>query len=327
MYDEEMSMLIGDGNELGEFLLNRRSKLTPGMAGIPSYGRQRRVPGLRREELAQLAGVSVAYYTRLEQGHSRNASDGVLNALANALQLDDAERAHLLDLARVPERRSRRRVSHEHPHPRTLELLDSIPHLPAVLLGRRSDVLAWNPLGHALLGSHLDIQAPNDVDRRPSMSRMLFLDPHTRDLEADWESYAKIHVGYLRLVSGRYPGDSKLAELIGELTIQSKAFSSLWASGRVRECTFGTRRLRHPLVGELTVTYQVWLQPDNPDYRLEIFTTEPGTASADALALLNTATCGSSGRERPKRTKNRNGNANPGSGGPDTSSSARISSV
>lgn len=314
---------VGGGNELGEFLLDRRGKLTPDMAGIPSYGRQRRVPGLRREELAQLAGVSVAYYTRLEQGHSRNASDGVLDALANALRLDDTERAHLRDLARVPDRRARRRVPREHPHPRTLELLDSIPHLPAVLLGRRSDVLTWNRLGHALLAGHLDFGAPCDVDQRPSMSRMLFLDPHTRELEADWESYAKTHVAYLRLVSGRHPGDPKLAELVGELTMRSKEFASLWDSGRVRECTFGTRKLRHPLVGELTVTYQVWLQPDNPDYRLEVFTTEPGTASADALALLDTLTGKSSGQEGPVPANDTNRNFNTGSAGPDTASPGR----
>jgi transcriptional regulator with XRE-family HTH domain len=276
--------------ELGGFLSARRAKIDPETVGISTGDKSRRVPGLRREELARLAGVSVAYYTRLEQGHSQNASDSVLDSLARALCLDDTERAHLYDLARAPHRRAQRTPPPELPHPRTLALLDSIPRLPAVLLGRRNDVLAWNRLGHALLAGHLDFAAPAEPTRRPSMSRMLFLDPHTRELEADWGSYAKTHVGYLRLVSGRYPDDRELAALIGELTMKSRQFASLWSAGQVRDCTFGSRRLRHPAVGELTLTYQVWLQPDSPDYRLEVLTAEPGTASADALGLLDSLT-------------------------------------
>ncbi|MGW1145856.1 helix-turn-helix domain-containing protein [Streptomyces sp. NPDC002454] len=275
--------------DLGQFLHSRRARTTPVNAGlVPPPGR-RRVPGLRREELARLAGVSVAYYTRLEQGHSRNASDSVLDGLARALRLDETERAHLYDLARAPRRATRRPAPPEVPHPRTLALLDALPGLPAVLLGRRNDVLAWNPPGHALLAGHLDPEAPEDPARRPSLTRMLFLDPRSREREADWEAHARTHVGHLRLVAGRHPDDPELAALIGELAMKSPEFTALWAVGHVRDCTFGSRRLNHPGAGPLELTYQVWLQPDSPDCRLEVYTAEPGTPSADALALLTGA--------------------------------------
>ncbi|MFF0450701.1 helix-turn-helix transcriptional regulator [Streptomyces sp. NPDC004609] len=279
-----------NASDLGEFLCARRAGIVPESVGIVTRNTSRRVPGLRRDEVARLAGVSVAYYTRLEQGHSQNASDSVLDGLARALRLDDTERAHLYDLARAAAyRRSPGEPEPETPHPRTLALLDSLPHLPAVLLGRRNDVLAWNRLGHALLAGHLDFTAPADTARRPSMSRMIFLDPRTRDLEAEWETYARTHADYLRLVCGRHPDDRALAALVDQLLTCSPEFASLWSDGHVRDCTFGTRRLRHPAVGGITVTYQVWLQPDS-DCRLEVFTAEPGTASADALSLLDTLT-------------------------------------
>ncbi|MEU0569796.1 helix-turn-helix transcriptional regulator [Nonomuraea sp. NPDC005983] len=271
--------------ELGDFLRRRRATVTPADLDLPAPAGQRRVAGLRREELAGLAGISVAYYIRLEQGRSTNASDQVLGAIARVLLVDDAQRAHLFDLARKPGRSARRRPHVERAHPRTVELLSALDHLPAVLLGRRNDVLAWNRLGHALLAGHLPFAAPRDPATRPSMSRMLFLDEHTRELEHDWEHYAKTHVGYLRLISGRHSDDRALAELIGELTMKSPEFAALWAGGDVRECTFGSRVLNHPKVGTLDVTYQVWLQPDQPDHRLEIYT--PGNAAAaDAFALL-----------------------------------------
>ncbi|MFI2215015.1 helix-turn-helix domain-containing protein [Streptomyces sp. NPDC020141] len=288
--------------ELGEFLCARRARTVPESVGITARYTGRRVPGLRREELARLAGVSVAYYTRLEQGHSQNASDSVLDGLARALRLDDAERTHLYDLARAPRRRAGTEPAPETPHPRTLALLDSLPGLPAVLLGRRNDVLAWNRLGHALLAGHLDFDAPRTA-RRPSLSRTLFLDPRSRETEADWDAYAAVHVGHLRMVAGRYPDDPELAALIRELTRGSEEFAALWAAGRVRDCTFGERRLRHPLVGEITLTYQVWLQPDSPDCRLEVLTAEPGTASADALAAL--ATLAPDPADRPTARRHR----------------------
>ncbi|MGI5493464.1 helix-turn-helix domain-containing protein [Microtetraspora malaysiensis] len=277
---------MGGSGELGEFLRRRRAAVTPADLDLHAPAGRRRVTGLRREELAGLAGISVAYYTRLEQGHVANASDQVLGALARALLLDDAQRAHLFDLARRPRRPTRRRPRVELAHPRTLELLSALDHLPAVLLGRRNDVLAWNRMGHALLAGHVPFDAPGDPATRPSMSRMLFLDARTRELERDWEHYARTHVGYLRLVSGRHGDDPALAELIGELAMKSPEFAAMWAGGDVRECTFGSRTLNHPGVGPAEVTYQVWLQPDQPDHRLEIYTPGPDPAAAAAFAAL-----------------------------------------
>ncbi|MGB9378130.1 MAG: helix-turn-helix domain-containing protein, partial [Mycobacteriales bacterium] len=164
-------------NDLGDFLRSRRDAVTPEDAGIPYWG-QRRVPGLRREELAQIAGISVNYYTRLEQGQSTNASDAIINALARALNLDEAERAHLDELARPGPAKRRRATRSEAPNPGAVTLLKSMPTVPALLLGRRNDILAWNPLGHALLAGHLEFTAPEGPSTRPNQLRLLFLDPH-----------------------------------------------------------------------------------------------------------------------------------------------------
>jgi transcription regulator MmyB-like protein len=153
------------------------------------------------------------------------------------------------------------------------------------VLGRRGDVLAWNRIGHALTAEHVDLNAPQHLSRRPSVPRMFFLDSLTRNLHRNWHELARIHVAYLRLTAGRYPTDARLAELIGELAMRSSEFVSLWATGDVADCTVGTMRLRHPTVGAVDVDYQVWLQPDSPDHRLEIYTPRD-RASADALKLL-----------------------------------------
>ncbi|MFB7122319.1 helix-turn-helix domain-containing protein [Kitasatospora sp. NPDC056273] len=277
---------MGANSELGEFLRLCRAAVTPAELDLRVPAEHRRVAGLRREELAGLAGISVAYYTRLEQGRSTNASDQVLDAIARVLRLDATQRTHLGDLARRPPRAVRSRPPVEQPDPRSAHLLASLDHVPALLLGRRNDVLAWNRLGHALLAGHLPYGAPDDPATRPSMSRLLFLDPRTRELERDWEHYARTHVGYLRLVAGRYGEDRELARLIGELSMKSPEFAAWWAGGNVRECTFGSRTLDHPAVGPLEVTYQVWLQPDRPDHRLEVYTPGPDPAAAAALDAL-----------------------------------------
>ncbi|MFD4274701.1 helix-turn-helix transcriptional regulator [Streptomyces cyaneofuscatus] len=271
---------------LGTFLKSRRARVTPEDIGLRTYGTSRRVPGLRREELAQLAGVSVGYYTRLEQDQAGAASRQVLDALARILMLDPAESAHLHNLAL--RRAEPRMVRHQRQrlHPRVLALLESLGrNTPAVVLGRRGDVLAWNRTGHALTAEHVDFEAPQDPARRPSVPRMFFLDSHTRALHENWDELARIHVAYLRFTAGRYPTDRRLAELIGELVMRSDDFARLWATGDVADCTVGTMRMRHPTVGRVSVDYQVWLQPDIPDHRLEIYTAndEP---SADALRLL-----------------------------------------
>lgn len=273
---------------LGAYLKTRRDRVTPVDVGLRTYGSTRRVPGLRREELAQLAGVSAGYYTRLEQGQAGTASHQVLDALAGVLQLGPAETVHLHNLARRPTASSRLvRPRPERPHPRVLALLASLGETtPAVVLGRRGDVLAWNRSGHALVAEHVEFDAPHDLARRPSIPRMFFLDSLTRELHRNWDELAAIHAAYLRLTAGRYPTDARLAELIGELAMRSGDFAKLWAKGDVADCTVGTMLLQHPTVGGLDIDYQVWLQPDSPDHRLEVYTPND-SASADALRLLH----------------------------------------
>ncbi len=264
--------------------------MTPAQAGIAGHGTVRRVPGLRREELAQLAGISISYYTRLEQDQADGASGQVLDALARVLRLDETETAHLRNLARRRPVTTLVRPRPERAHPRVLALLDALgENTPALVLGRRNDVLAWNRAGHALLTPHLDFDAPADAAGRPSLSRWFFLDPHARELHRNWDDLAKNHVAYLRLVSGRHSGDARLAELIGELTMRSREFATLWAAGHVGDCTAGLKRLHHPTAGDLDVDYQVWLQPDSPDHRLEIYTAHD-QRSSDALRLLTAGT-------------------------------------
>ena len=240
---------------LGDFLKTRRSQLRPEDVGVPTYGERRRVPGLRREELARLAGVSSSYYTRLEQGHSTSASTEVLDALATALQLDEAERQHLHALAGpAKQARRARRSAPERVSEAMRQLLDALAGVPAIVMGRRSDVLAWNRQGHALFAGHLDFGAPQA--RRPNMAQLVFLDPHTRELYADWPSKAKAVVGNLRLMAGQHPDDAALHELVGELSAKSAEFASMWADHRVKACTTADYEMRHPLVGSLTVTQQ-----------------------------------------------------------------------
>jgi hypothetical protein len=202
------------------------------------------------------------------------------------MQLDEIETVHLHNLARQPAGRGLADPPREEPHPRVLALLESLGDAtPAIVLGRRADVLAWNRAGHALKAEHLPFDAPHDPALRPSLPRMFFLDPLTRDLHRNWDEVARAHVAYLRLTAGRYPTDALLAELIGELTMRSDEFATMWATGEVADCTVGVMDLQHPTVGAANVTYQVWLQPDSPDHRLEIYTpNDPG--SADALRIL-----------------------------------------
>ncbi|MFE6615504.1 helix-turn-helix transcriptional regulator [Amycolatopsis sp. NPDC057786] len=271
---------------LGVYLKSRRDRVTPADIGLRTYGTSRRVPGLRREELAQLAGVSAGYYTRLEQGLAETASRQVLDALARALRLDDVETGHLHNLARQTSLPKLSDPGPEDPHPRVLALLENLGEaVPALVFGRRGDVLAWNRAGHTLMAEHLDFDAPKDPERRPSLPRMFFLDPLTRDLHRNRAELAPIHVAYLRLTAGRYPTDARLAGLIGELSMRSDEFATLWATGDVADCTVGPMHLRHPTVGAVNVDYQVWLQPDSPDHRLEIYTPKD-QGSADALKIL-----------------------------------------
>ncbi|WP_164412390.1 helix-turn-helix transcriptional regulator [Streptomyces salinarius] len=272
---------------LGTFLKSRRDRVTPAEIGLRTYGTSRRVPGLRREELAQLAGVSAGYYTRLEQGQAGTASEQVLDALARVLRLDQVETLHLHNLARqFTKPPGLTEPPLEEPHGRVLRLLESLGEAtPAIVLGRRGDVLAWNRTGHALVAEHVPYASPREPDQRPSIPRMFFLDPHTRHMYRNWQDLARVHVAYLRLTAGRYPTDARLAGLIGELTMRSDDFARMWAAGDVSDCTVGAMHLRHPTVGAVNVDYQVWLQPDSPDHRVEIYTAND-PASGDAVRVL-----------------------------------------
>ncbi|HEV7974868.1 helix-turn-helix transcriptional regulator [Amycolatopsis sp.] len=275
---------------LGDFLQARRAQLRPDDAGLATYGDRRRVPGLRREELALLAGVSAPYYTRLEQGQSHKASPEVLDAIAGALRLDDAERAHLHALANTTKSRRPVRPPAERVTAATRELLAALGDAPAVVLGRRSEVLAWNHAGHALFAGHLDPAGPEHPGRRPSMARLVFLDSHTRELYADWRAKAKAVVGNLRLTVGRYPDDPLLTTLIGELSMHSPEFAALWADHRVQACDVADYEMRHPLVGSLTVTQQTLHLAREQGQLIVIATAKPGSASQLALTLLAQAT-------------------------------------
>ncbi|MGW6685312.1 helix-turn-helix domain-containing protein [Streptomyces sp. NPDC054961] len=272
---------------LGEFLRNRRARLQPEDVGLPAHGTRRRVPGLRREELALLAGVSITYYTHLEQGQSTNASDSVLDALARALRLTPDEHAHLRDLARPPKAKRARSPRPEHARPTTRRLIAAMPQIPAVVLDGRNNVLAWNPLGHALLAGHLAPESPDDPAARPNLTRMLFLDPHTRELYADWKNEARVALAALRLVAGRNPEDRALAELIGSLMLQSPDFAALWSQQPVRDCTVGTKALRHPAVGPLTLDFENLHVADGTGHRMLLFSAPEGSPSDAALRLLS----------------------------------------
>jgi transcriptional regulator with XRE-family HTH domain len=252
---------------------------------VSAYGERRRVPGLRREELALLAGVSASYYTRLEQGQSPSASPEVLDALAGALRLDEPERRYLHDLARAGRQRPRgRRLPPERVTEENAQLLDVLGDTPAIVQGRCADVLAWNLLGHALFAGHLDPGSPDRPAERPNLARLVFLDPHTRDLYADWPSKARAVVGNLRLMAGRFPDDAALHALVGELSAKSGEFASMWADHRVKSHMFAAYDMRHPLVGPLTVVQQSLGL--GRGVSLVVATTPADSPSRTALALL-----------------------------------------
>lgn len=278
------------GSELGRFLTSRRAQLQPADVGLRMYEERRRVPGLRREELAQLAGVSQAYYTRLEQGVSQGASAEVLDAIARALRLDETEREHLHDLAAASRARTARRARRTGPEQlsdATRQLIASFGQTPVVVLGRRSDVLGWNRTGHALFAGHLDRESAEDPERRPNTARLVFRDAHTRELYGeDWPRKARDSVGRLRLAVGRHPDDPALAALIGELAVHSVEFAALWAEHKVRAWDIATYRMHHPAVGALDVTQQAMNVPAGRGQRLVAVTAREGSPAQAALALL-----------------------------------------
>ncbi|BDM71408.1 transcriptional regulator [Streptomyces nigrescens] len=316
------------GPDLGEFLRSRRARLAPQDVGLPDHGGRRRVPGLRREELARLAGISPGYYTRLEQGTAAaGASDAVLDALARVLRLDGTERRHLYGLAR-PEGGGgpgAEAAAEERLRPSVRNMIASLGDTPALVLGRFVDVLAWNHAGHALLAGHLPFDAPDapaatqgardatqgthdatpgtrDATARPNVARMMFFDPRTRALYADRAAKARDTVGDLRLIAGRWPDAPQLTGLIAELRRGSTEFEALWAEHPVRTCATHARDYRHPVVGPLTLTDELLTLPDDPGQRVVIYHAEPGSPSAGALRRLVGGVGGGGLTAVPRRT-------------------------
>ncbi|GAA0570131.1 helix-turn-helix transcriptional regulator [Paractinoplanes ferrugineus] len=267
--------------DLGDFLRSCRAGLTPETVGLDDGGPvKRRVRGLRREEVAQLAGVSVDYYTRLEQGRHSSPSEAVLEALARVFRLEPAARAHLADLAR-PVRHRTAQPPAQRVRPAMQQLIASMTGHPALILGRRTDVLAANAPARELF---------TDWTRMPprerNYARWMFLDPMAAELFVDWPTVAAEVVGTLRLYAGRHPDDVRLTELVGELTIKSAEFSAWWNGHQVHERTHGVKRVAHPAVGPMTLRYETLPLPGDADQVLFIYHTDPGSSSHDNLALL-----------------------------------------
>lgn len=270
-------------DDVREFLISRRAQVTPEKAGIQGFGDDRRVPGLRREEVAELAGVSLDYYTRLERGNIRGASESVLNAIARALQLTDVERAHLFDLARTvpaavpahtaPDTASALRTSLQ-------RVLDSMT-VPAVAYNAQQDLVAFNLLGRALFSPHFEAD-------RPNMARFIFLDQRARDYYADWPLARSLTAAMLRFEAGRDPLNQDLTALIGELATRSPQFREDWADRDVHEHRTGQKTFRHPEVGDIEVVYDVLELPGEPGLSITTYSVETGSASADKLNLLAT---------------------------------------
>jgi transcriptional regulator with XRE-family HTH domain len=277
---------VESDNRIGQFLRARRELIQPEHVGIESYGR-RRVPGLRREELAMLAGVSVDYYVRLEQGRERHPSEQVLDALARALQLDDTAAQHLQELARPPARRRRPSARPQRVRPGVERLMDSWSHSPAFVFGRCMDVLAANSLAEALHGRSL---------RGLNVVRSIFLEPDAREFYADWDDVARDTVATLRALAGTDLDDPRLTELVGELSLKSEEFRRLWARHDVREKTSGTKRFVHPVVGEVSLGYESFAIGGAPGQILVVYHAEPGGRDEQALKLLESVAAG----ERPQ---------------------------
>jgi transcriptional regulator with XRE-family HTH domain len=268
-------------NDIAEFLTSRRARITPEQAGLPTYGK-RRVPGLRREEVASLAGVSIDYYRRLERGNVTGVSDSVLEALAGALQLDDAERAHLYDLARVanPVAPKRRRPVPQRVRPVVRRILDSIG-TPALLRNARVDYLGANELGRALYAPLFESR-----EQPANSARFTFLDPAAVDFYADWERVANDLVAHLRSEAGRNPYDRGLSDLVGELSTRSDEFRTRWAAHNVRFHRTGSKRLHHPVVGDLELSYETMELSADAGLNLTVYTAEAGSSAQQALDLL-----------------------------------------
>jgi transcriptional regulator with XRE-family HTH domain len=280
---DQRSAIRGNRDEIRDFLASRRARITPQQAGLPVYGGHRRVPGLRREEVALLAGVSVDYYTQMERGNLSGVSDSVLHALAGALQLDEAERAHLFDLAGTANAptRARPRNSPQRVRPSIQRLLDAMTGVPAYVRTGRLDILAANRLACALYAPVLDGQ-PLPVN----LARFLFLERRAGDFYVAWDKTANDAVAILRGQAGRNPYDRRLSDLVGELSTRSEDFRARWAAHNVRLHRRGHKQLHHPVAGDLELTYEALELPADPGLTMITYTAQPGSASHEALDFL-----------------------------------------
>jgi transcriptional regulator with XRE-family HTH domain len=272
--------------EVRDFLMSRRAKLSPQETGLPG-GVNRRVAGLRRAEVAVLAGVSVEYYSRIERGDIAGASSSVLDAIARALRLDETEHAHLFDLARAADgvplsRRARRRPDkHAASRPALQWTLEAFTEGVALVRDARQDLVAINALGRAVYAPMI-----GDGGRPANFARFQFLDPASRDFYPDWELFAEMCVAIMRAEAGRDPHDRAMQDLVGELSTRSDLFRRLWGAHNVRTHGAGTKRFQHPVVGELVLAYQELALTDQPGLVLLVYTAEPGSPSAERLRLL-----------------------------------------
>jgi transcriptional regulator with XRE-family HTH domain len=285
--------------EIREFLGTRRARVTPEQAGLPAYGGNRRqVAGLRREEVALLAGISSEYYIRLERGNATGVSESVIDGIARALRLDDAERIHLLDLLRGAgaTRPPRRRPAQQRVRPTVRRVLDSMVGTPAFILSGRGDILAANPLGRALFSPVYAGSA-----RPPNNARFIFLDPHATEFFRDWDQVANDAVAMLRASAGRDRYDRRLTDLIGELSTRSDQFRARWAAHNVRIHTTGVKLLHHPVVGDLDLPFETFPLGGDPGQCLLTYTAEPASPTRDSLDLLASwaATDDDTGRPAP----------------------------
>jgi transcriptional regulator with XRE-family HTH domain len=270
--------------QIREFLSTRRARISPGQAGLPVYGAdRRRVPGLRRDEVAVLAGISSEYYIKLERGNATGVSQSVIDGIARALRLDEAERAHLLDLIRAaaPARPPRRRPARQRVRPTVQRVLDSMVGTPAFVLSGRLDILTANDLGYALFSP-----VCADPARPPNNARFIFLDPHAGGFFRDWDMVANDTVALLRAEAGRDPYDRELSDLIGELSTRSDEFRVRWAAHHVRIHATGVKLIHHPVVGDLDLAFESFPLAADPGQSLLTYTAEPGSPSQDALSLL-----------------------------------------
>jgi transcriptional regulator with XRE-family HTH domain len=297
--------------EVRDFLKSRRDKVTPDQAGLPVYG-TRRVPGLRRNEVAALAGVSVEYYTRLERGNLQGVSDSVLESVARAVQLDDLERAHLFDLARAANASPARLGRGAKPappvvRPSVARIIERMPELPAFVQNNHFDILLANPLGRALYSELYD-----DPAAAANTARFVFLSPAARRFYVDWENVARGAVGTFRVRAGRNPYDRELSNLIGELSTRSDAFRVMWGANDVHLFREGTKRFYHPVVGELDLEHESLDVPDETGLAVTVYSAPPGSAAEEKLGFLASFAATTEERHRsPKGTAAVTGDQDP----------------